>query len=81
MPYDTGHAPSLPGVEQVKINIPRRAAACNDAMQRYPEVARFVFEAGRVANARKDFAEARRLYDKSGRSRLSDGAEQYRRHV
>ena len=34
-------------------------------MQRYPEVARFVFEAGRVANARKDFAEARRLYDKA----------------
>ena len=34
-------------------------------MQRYPEVARFVFEAGRVANARKDFPEARRLYDKA----------------
>ena len=34
-------------------------------MQRYPDVARFVFEAGRIANARKDYAEARRLYDKA----------------
>jgi hypothetical protein len=65
MPYDTGHTPDLPGVEQIKINIPQAAAACNDAMQRYPEVARFVFEAGRVANARKDFAEARRFYDRA----------------
>lgn len=65
MPYDTGHAPDLPGVEQVKINIPLAAAACNEAMQRYPDVARFVFEAGRVANARKDFSEARRLYDQA----------------
>jgi TPR repeat protein len=65
MPYDTGHAPTLPGVEQAKINIPQAAAACNEAMQRYPEVARFVFEAGRVANARKDYAEARRLYDQA----------------
>ena len=65
MPYDTGHAPDLPGVEQVKINIPLATAACNEAMQRYPDVARFVFEAGRVANARKDFSEARRLYEKA----------------
>lgn len=65
MPYDTGHAPDLPGVEQPKINIPLATAACSEAMQTYPNVARFVFEAGRIANARKDFAEARRLYDKA----------------
>lgn len=65
MPYDTGHAPDLPGLELPKINISLATAACNDAMQAYPDVARFVFEAGRVANARKDFAEARRLYDKA----------------
>jgi hypothetical protein len=39
--------------------------ACDDAMQRYPDVMCFVFEAGRVAGARKDFAEARRLCDKA----------------
>ena len=65
MPYDTGHAPDLPGLEVAKINIAQAAAACSDAMQRYPEVARFIFEAGRVAHARKDYAEAHRLYDKA----------------
>jgi TPR repeat protein len=65
MPNDTGHVPDLPGLEITKINVAQAAAACNDAMQRYPEVARFIFEAGRVAHARKDYAEARRLYDKA----------------
>jgi tetratricopeptide (TPR) repeat protein len=65
MPYDTGHAPDLPGLEVDKINIAAAAAACNDAIQRYPDVARFVFEAGRVATARKDYAEARRLYEQA----------------
>jgi uncharacterized caspase-like protein len=65
MPYDTGHPASLPGVEPDKINITAAAAACNDAMARYPDVTRFVFEAGRVATARKDFAEARRRYEQA----------------
>ena len=65
MPYDTGHALDLPGVEQARINIAQATAACSEAMQRYPEVARFVFEAGRIANARKDYAQARRLYDQA----------------
>ena len=65
MPYDTGHAPELPGLEVDRINVAAATIACNDAMQRYPDVARFVFEAGRIATARKNFAEARRLYDKA----------------
>jgi hypothetical protein len=65
MPYDTGHAPELPGLEVDKIDVAAAAAACNDAMQRYPDVVRFVFEAGRVATARKDYAEARRLYEQA----------------
>jgi hypothetical protein len=65
MPYDTGHAPDLPGVEVDKIDVAAAGAACNDAIARYPDVVRFTFEAGRVASARKDFAEARRLYDKA----------------
>ena len=68
MPYDTGLPSGLPGLEMETINVAAAAAACNDAMQRYPEVARFVFEAGRVANARKDYAEARRLYEKAAAS-------------
>jgi TPR repeat protein len=65
MPYDAGHAPEVPGLEQGKIDIPKALAACNEAMRLYPDVMRFVFEAGRVASARKDFVEARRLYDKA----------------
>jgi Caspase domain/Sel1 repeat len=65
MPYDTGHPHSLHGVEVDKIEFVAAAAACNDAIQRYPDVVRFVFEAGRVATARKDFAEARRRYEQA----------------
>jgi hypothetical protein len=65
MPYDTGHAPGVAGVELDKIDINAAGLACNDAMTRYPDVARLVFEAGRVATARKDYAEARRLYEKA----------------
>ena len=57
--------PASPGVEVDKINVAAATPACNEAMQRYPDVTRFVFEAGRVANARKDYAEARRLYDQA----------------
>jgi tetratricopeptide (TPR) repeat protein len=65
MPYDTGHAASLPGLETDKINVAVATAACNDAIARYPDVARFTFEAGRVAYAAKDFAGARRLYEQA----------------
>jgi tetratricopeptide (TPR) repeat protein len=65
MPYDTGHAPSLAGVDPDKIDVAAAAVACNDAITLYPDVARFTFEAGRVAKARKDFAEARRLFEKA----------------
>src|SRR6185437_15818694 len=65
MPDDTGHPPDIPGVEVEKMNAAAATAACNEAMQRYPDVARFVFEAGRAATARKDFAASRRLYDQA----------------
>jgi hypothetical protein len=65
MPYDLGHAPSIAGVEVDKINVAAATAACNEAIAQYPDVVRFTFEAGRVATARKDFAEARRLYEKA----------------
>jgi hypothetical protein len=65
MPYDTGHAPSLPGIEVDKIDIVAATRACNDSIAQYPDVMRFTFEAGRVAGARKDYAEARRLFEKA----------------
>ena len=65
MPYDTGHGWKLPGLEVDKINLAAAAPACKDAMQRYPDVMRFVFEAGRVATGQKNYAEARRLYEQA----------------
>ena len=65
MPHDTGHGWRLPGIETDKMDVRAAGPACNDAMQRYPDVMRFVFEAGRVANTRKDYAGARRLYDQA----------------
>ena len=65
MPSDTGHIASLAGVDLGKINVTAAASACNEAMQRYPDVMRFVFEAGRVATARKDYPEAKRLYEQA----------------
>jgi TPR repeat protein len=65
MPSDSHHPPSLTGVESDKINVAAAATACNEAMAQYPDVMRFVFEAGRVATARKDFVQARNLYEKA----------------
>jgi TPR repeat protein len=65
MPSDTRHPPSLTGVELDKIDTAAAATACNEAMLQYPDVMRFVFEAGRVAQVRKDFVQARNLYEKA----------------
>jgi hypothetical protein len=65
MPSDTGIPTSLHGVELDKIDIPSAMLACNDAMEKYPDVPRFAFEAGRIAQDRKDFAQARSLYEKA----------------
>jgi TPR repeat protein len=65
MPSDTGHPPNLKGVDTDKIDIPTALLACNEAMQQYPDVMRFVFESGRIAFARKDYTETRRLYEKA----------------
>lgn len=65
MPNDTGHAPDVPGVERPDIKIAAATIACNDAMQLYPDVVRFAYQAGRVATAHKQWADARRLYDKA----------------
>jgi tetratricopeptide (TPR) repeat protein len=65
MPSDTGIPTSLHGVDLDKIDIPAATTACNDAMLTYPDVPRFAFEAGRVAQVRKDFVQARNLYEKA----------------
>jgi tetratricopeptide (TPR) repeat protein len=65
MPFDGSKPSEVPGVETGKVDVKSASAACTDAMQRYPNVMRFVYEAGRVAYAKGDYAEARRLYLKA----------------
>jgi TPR repeat protein len=40
-------------------------SACNNAMRQYPDVARFIYEAGRVAQVEKDFGLAAQLFEKA----------------
>jgi TPR repeat protein len=63
--YDSGHSSEVAGLDIEKIDVAKAGPACDEAMLLYPDVARFTFEAGRVAQARKDFVAARRLYQKA----------------
>jgi hypothetical protein len=42
--------------------------ACKEAANRFPDVTRFVLQAGRVAQVRKEYADARALYEKAAAS-------------
>src|SRR6185503_278428 len=55
-PFDTQRPREIAGVPTGKIEVPPAARACDEAMTRYPEVARFAYQAGRVADARGDYA-------------------------
>ncbi|MBR0793142.1 caspase family protein [Bradyrhizobium manausense] len=65
MPYDTLGAVGVAATPFEKMKPAEATAACNDAMQRYPDVARFAYEAGRAATARKDYADALHLFEKA----------------
>jgi TPR repeat protein len=64
-PTIPGMRQAWPGVEVDKINVTAADSRLQRRDARYPDVMRFVFEAGRVATARKDYAEARRLYEQA----------------
>jgi TPR repeat protein len=64
-PLDTERANKVAGVELSKIEIGAAESACDEAMRRSPQVARFPFQAARVAMARGDPAAALQLYEKA----------------
>ena len=64
-PSDEQRPPGIAGVSTEAIDVVPALRACSDVMGQYPEVARFVFEAGRVAIAQKDYATARQLFEKA----------------
>jgi len=64
-PLDSGRPKNSAGVELSKIPVVAAGRACDEAMRRSPEVARFPFQAARVAIARADYPAARDLYEKA----------------
>jgi uncharacterized caspase-like protein len=64
-PWDPHGAIGVIGALFGKINIVPTLTACNQAMRQYPDVARFVFQAGRIANQQRDFGLARQYWEKA----------------
>jgi hypothetical protein len=62
-PLDRTLPKQVAGVELSNINIAAAERACADAMARLPQMARFPFEAARIAIARGDNATAQRLFE------------------
>jgi uncharacterized protein len=64
-PLSGGRPNNTGGVELSKIPVVAAGRACEEAMRRSPQVARFPFQAARVAIARGDYVAARELYEKA----------------
>jgi hypothetical protein len=64
-PLDTERANKVAGVELSKIEISAAERVCEEAMRHSPQVARFPFQAARVAMARGDHTGALQLYEKA----------------
>jgi uncharacterized protein len=64
-PLDSARPKNTAGVELSKIPVAAAGRACDEAMRRSPQAARFPFQAARVAFARGDYAAARELYEKA----------------
>jgi TPR repeat protein len=64
-PADPQRPRSVAGVLPKAIDIVPALTACNAAMRQYPEVARFPYQAGRIASSQKDYVLARQLYEKA----------------
>jgi TPR repeat protein len=64
-PEDPQRPRSVAGVRINQIDIVPALTACNAAMRRFPDVARFAYQAGRIAHSQKDYVLARQLYEKA----------------
>ena len=64
-PWDPHGAVGVSGVLFGKIDTVPAQTACNEAMRQYPDVVRFVYQAGRVANQQRDWMLARQYWEKA----------------
>ena len=62
-PFDRDRPVGVAGVYNAVAIDAAAGAACDDAMRRYPDVARFVLQAGRIASGRQDYTRAAALYN------------------
>ena len=67
-PSDPQHTRSIFGLWINQIDIVPALAACNAAMAQFPNVARFAYQAGRVAFLQKDYLLARQLFQTAARA-------------
>jgi len=61
-PDDSSRPAGLPGVENARIDREAAWNSCSAAMNLFPEVARFIYQAGRAAASRRDYDRAIVLY-------------------
>jgi len=64
-PRDLQRPPGIVGVESALIDIAPAQKACDEALAQYPAVARFHYQAGRVAYVQADYARAFKLFSES----------------
>jgi TPR repeat protein len=62
---DSQRPKAVPGVSLEEINVASALAACNEAVRKYPDIARFSYDLGRVDEAAKDYSAARKQYDRA----------------
>lgn len=64
-PADPTRPRKIDGVATEKVDIVPALTACRDAMRQFPDVARFAYQAGRIASIQKDSVRARQLYEEA----------------
>ncbi len=62
-PYDNDRPKGVAGVLDIETIDPTAGPACDDAMRRHPDVSRYIYQAGRVAVARRETERAAELFD------------------
>jgi TPR repeat protein len=64
-PEDPKRPKGVAGVHFWELDTVSALTACNNAMRDHPNVARFIYQAGRVATIERDYTLARQLYEKA----------------
>jgi TPR repeat protein len=64
-PVDPRRPRDVGGVRANQIDIVPALEACNAAIRQFPDIARFLYQAGRIASLQKDYATALQFFEKA----------------